>query len=83
MKHKQGIGEFNIVPHGAAGAETNALSEFNDEMGLTAGVSPSTAENVVAYCEAVNDEHPQLKFYGSEVVKAVRHTLKEPAPKII
>lgn len=61
---------------------TRLLFDYYDKMGLTKGTSPSSPEDVVAYCEAVNDEHPQLKFRGSQLAGFVRHTTKEPEPRV-
>ncbi len=58
------------------------LFRMYESTGLTKDTKPASPEDIVAYCEAVNEEHPQLKFYGSSVVQSVRHTDKQPAPRI-
>jgi hypothetical protein len=62
---------------------TRILFDLYEEMGLTNGVKPAIPEQVAAYCETVNSEHPQLKFHGSEVAGLVKHTDKAPAPRIV
>ncbi len=64
---------------------TRILFDLYGEMGLvgTDTATPSTPEQIAAFCESVNEEHPQLKFYGSEVAGLVKHTDKEPAPRIV
>jgi hypothetical protein len=62
---------------------TRILFDVYGEMGLTKDTQPQTPEQVAAYCESVNEEHPQLKFRGSAVASLVKHTDKEPAPRIV
>jgi hypothetical protein len=62
---------------------TRILFDVYGEMGLTTVAQPRTPEQVAAYCETVNEEHPQLKFRGSEVASLVKHTDKAPAPRIV
>jgi hypothetical protein len=62
---------------------TRILFDLYKEMGLSTGVEPATPEQVAAYCETVNSEHPQLKFHGSEIAGLVQHTEKTPAPRIV
>ena len=62
---------------------TQYLFGLYDEMSLTNGALPTAPEDIVAYCEVVNDEHPQMKFRGSQIASLVKHTDKEPAPRIV
>ncbi|MBW3569404.1 hypothetical protein KY385_04710 [Candidatus Parcubacteria bacterium] len=50
---------------------TRILFDVYGEMGLTKDTQPQTPEQVAAYCERVNEEHPQLKFRGSAVASLV------------
>lgn len=63
---------------------TRILFDVYGEMGLTKSIQPQTPEQVAAYCETVNEQHPQLKFRGSTVASLVKHTDKAPtAPRIV
>lgn len=60
---------------------TQALFDIYRELGLADVRVPKTPEAVIAYCEDVNDQFPQLHFGGSEIAARVVHTSKAPPPK--
>lgn len=52
---------------------TRLLIDLYREMNMIGSATPKTVEGVVAFCEAVNAQHPHLKFYGSDVAGLVKH----------
>jgi hypothetical protein len=60
---------------------TNLMFEIYKEMGLIDDTPPKTVEQIVAFCQGINMEHPQLKYFGSEIAQMVQHTRKLPRPK--
>lgn len=60
---------------------TKILFELFRELKLADDCLPQTPEDVIAFCEQINDQYPQLHFFGSEIAARVQHSTKTPPPK--
>lgn len=50
---------------------TQLLIDLYREMGLTKEPVPKSIEDVVKFCQEIHNQHPHLKFYGSEIASKV------------
>lgn len=60
---------------------TTHLFDIYRELDISNLDSPVSPEEVIAFCEDVNDQYPQLRFTGSKISSRVTHTKKLPPPK--
>lgn len=63
-------------------ATSHMLDKFA-EHGLMRPLPNTEIESIVHFCESVNEQHPQLHFFGSAIARLVRHSSQEPYEKIV